>query len=118
MPPRRTSLQVDVSRVLYAVYICQYVCRVVDRVWIHVQVGQGMPHQQAQYLASSIRFPDKNNVESKVFWASLGTGPMQKQKKTAVIAKNKPLELPRSGTNAVFRVKLDIYHPYCALDLT
>ena len=60
-----------------------------------------------------IRFPDKNNVESKVFWASLGTGPMQKQKKTAVIAKNKPLELPRSGTNAVSRVKLDIYHPYC-----
>ena len=48
MPPRRTSLQVDVSRVLYAVYICQYVCRVVDRVWIHVQVDQGMPHQQAQ----------------------------------------------------------------------
>ena len=34
-----------------------------------------------KYLASSIRFPDKNNVESKVFWASLGTGPMQKQKK-------------------------------------
>jgi len=65
-------------------------------------------------LASSIRFPDKNNVESKVFWASLGTGPMQKQKKTAVIAKNKPLELPRSGKNAVSRVKLDIYHPYCA----
>ena len=52
-------------------------------------------------------------VKSKVFWASLGTGPMQKQKKTAVIAKNKPLELPRSGTNAVSRVKLDIYHPYC-----
>ena len=48
MPPRRTSLQVDVSRVLYAVYICQYVCRVVDRVWIHVQVDQGTPHQQAQ----------------------------------------------------------------------
>ena len=32
--PRRTSLQVDVSRVLYAVYICQYGARV----WIHVQV--------------------------------------------------------------------------------
>ena len=42
MPPRRTSLQVDVSRVLY------YVCRVVDRVCI--QVDQGMPHQQAQAL--------------------------------------------------------------------
>ena len=51
-----------------------------------------------------------------MFWASLGTGPMQKQKKTAVIAKNKPLELPRSGTNAVSRVKLDIYHPYCGYE--
>ena len=28
-------------------------------------------------MASSIRFPDKNNVESKVFWVSLGTGPTQ-----------------------------------------
>ena len=28
--------------------ICQYVCRVVDRVCI--QVDQGMPHQQAQAL--------------------------------------------------------------------
>ena len=70
MPPRRTSLQVDVSRVLYAVYICQYVCRVVDRVWIHVQVGQGMPHQQAQYLASSIRFPDKNKEKAHA-WRDL-----------------------------------------------
>ena len=50
MPPRRTSLQVDVSRVLYAVYICQYVCRGVDRVCIYVKVDQGMPHQQAQAL--------------------------------------------------------------------
>ena len=49
-----------------------------------------------------------------MLWASSGTGPMQKQKKTAVIAKNKPLELPRSGINAISRVKLDIYHPYCA----
>ena len=31
-------------------------------------------------------------MENKVLWASSGTGPMQKQKKTAVIAKNKPLE--------------------------
>ena len=53
-------------------------------------------------------------MENKVFWASLDTGPMQKTKKTAVIAKNKPLELPRSGINAVSRVKLDIYHSYCA----
>ena len=62
----------------------------------------------------SVRFLGKINVEIEVFWASFGTGPKQKQKKTAIIAKNKPLELPRSGINAVFRFKLDSYHPHCA----
>ena len=54
----------------------------------------------------SVRFLGKINVEIEVFWASFGTGPKQKQKKTAIIAKNKPLELPRSGMSAVLSVQI------------
>ena len=73
-----------------------------------------LKHGSGSIWRAQFAFRTKITWKVKCFGPLWAPAPCKNKKKTAVIAKNKPLELPRSGTNAVSRVKLDIYHPYCA----
>ena len=73
-----------------------------------------LQHGSGSIWRAQFAFRTKIMWKVKCFGPLWALAPCKNKKKTAVIAKNKPLELPRSGKNAVSRVKLDIYHPYCA----